>query len=34
MSKIIVQDQMGGTIEAFNKNEGACFKIILPIINF
>lgn len=32
MSRVIVEDQMGGTINAFNKNGGACFKIVLPLI--
>lgn len=29
MSKLIIEDKMGGKIEAFNKDEGLCFKITL-----
>jgi signal transduction histidine kinase/DNA-binding response OmpR family regulator len=31
MSKQIVEEHMGGNIEAYNKNAGACFKISIPI---
>jgi signal transduction histidine kinase len=30
MSKDIVENKIGGTIEVSNKEDGACFKIILP----
>ena len=30
MSKIIIEDQLGGSLTAFNQGKGAIFRITLP----
>ena len=33
MSRIIIEEHMHGKLKVFNQNDGACFVIVLPLVN-